>query len=96
MKKVTTLQLAPVMQVGPYDRADIVAMQALANGKADEFQQKRALNYIIYDLCKLQGVSFYPTERESSFAEGKRFVAQMINAMLTFNARKLEEPNNDR
>ena len=47
MKKVTTLQLAPVMQVGPYDRADIVAMQALDNGKADEFQQKRALNYII-------------------------------------------------
>ena len=28
MKKVTTLQLAPVMQVGPYDRADMDTEQA--------------------------------------------------------------------
>lgn len=93
-KKVTSLQLSPLMQVGPYDRADIVALQNVAAGVGDSFQQKRAIEFIIYKLCDFHGVSFRETDRETSFAEGKRFIAQGINAVLTFDARKLEEPNN--
>ncbi len=95
MKKVTQLQLAPLMQVGPYDRADVISLQSVAAGVADEHQQRRAMEFIIYKLCDFDGVSFRDTDRETSFAEGKRFVAQAINAVLTYDSRKIEENYNE-
>ena len=90
-KKVSLVKLNPLLQVGPYSRADIVALQAVAAGAGDSYQQRRAMEFIIYQLCDFHGVSFRDTDRETSFAEGKRFVAQAINAILTFDSRKLEE-----
>lgn len=70
-----------------WEPADAMAIKALAGGRADEFQQKRALDFII-KLSGYYDLSFSPlSERETCFAEGKRFVGsqvvKLINAPLT-------------
>lgn len=86
-KKISTAKLKNVLEVAAYERADAVALQAVANGIADEHQQKRVMEWIIYKACDFHGISWRESERESSFAEGKRFVAQQINSLLTYNTR---------
>lgn len=68
----------------PYDPdgADTMAIKALAAGKANDGQQKRALDWILYSVCGLSDLSFRPGgsdgERATAFAEGKRFVGLQI------------------
>ena len=58
-----------------YEPADVGAIKALAAGVANDFQQKRALRWIIETVCGTYDLSFRPqSERESCFAEGRRFV----------------------
>ena len=91
MKKISEVRLAPVLQTAPYDRADIVALQALAAGVADPAAQQRAIKWIVYKACNFDGISFRPGKSdETAFAEGMRFVAQQINAVLTVDHRKIE------
>jgi hypothetical protein len=87
--KISTPKLKDVLTTGDFIRADIVALQAVANGSADSEQQRRAMEWIVYKACDFHGVSFRGTDRETSFAEGKRFVAQQINALLTYNVRTM-------
>lgn len=86
-KKVATPKLPPVLQTADFDKADAISLQAVAGGYADEHQQRRAMEWIIFKACAFNDVSFRDTDRETSFAEGKRFVAQQINALLTHNTR---------
>ena len=63
----------------PYVDADTYAIKALAAGNASEGQQKRALAWIINTLCGTYDLSFRPdSERDTSFAEGKRHVGMQI------------------
>lgn len=87
-KKVATPKLPPVLQTADFDKADAISLQAVAGGYADEHQQRRAMEWIIFKACAFNDISYRPdSERDSSFAEGKRFVAQQINALLTHNTR---------
>lgn len=87
-KRISQPKLSNVLDVAPFERADAVALQALSIGNADEHQQKRVLDWILYKACDFHGISFRPeSERESSFAEGKRHIAQQINVLLTYNLR---------
>lgn len=79
-----------------YEPGDASALQALASGTAEPYQQKRALEWIVaaagtYDL------SFRPGpggERDTAFAEGKRFLGLQIVKLLKINVSKLvEKPN---
>lgn len=64
----------------PYEIADAAAVQALLRGDATPDQQRRAVEWVIacsgyYDL------SFRPGDggdRETAFAEGKRFVGAQV------------------
>lgn len=89
-KAVSTLKQPPVFQTASWTPADVSAVQALANGIADAEQQKRALNWIIYKACHFDDLSYRPeSERDTAFAEGSRFVALQVNAVLTTNLRSL-------
>lgn len=89
-KTVSTLKQSPVLQTAPWDEADVSSLQALANGTANAEQQKRALNWIIYKACHFDDLSYRPdSERDSAFADGSRFVALQVNALLTTNLRSL-------
>lgn len=94
-KKVTQVKLRPVLEVAPWDIADVVAMKAVANGIADEHQQRRAINWILYQACDFHGISFRDSDRETALAEGKRFVAQQINALLTLDISTRNRITND-
>lgn len=65
----------------PFDPADAAAFQALQRGTASPEQQKRALTWLVacsgyYDLSYRPGAG---GDRDTSFAEGKRWVgAQLV------------------
>jgi hypothetical protein len=62
------------------------ALQALERGEATPEQQQRALLWIVNSAAKTYDLSFRSdSERESSFAEGKRFVGLQIVGILKRN-----------
>lgn len=71
----------------PCDRTDVWAMKALAAGTANEAQQKRALDWILRIACGVGDTTYYPdSERDSAFANGKRFVGLEIVGLLNMKA----------
>ena len=69
----------------PYDETLTGAIKALHAGTANAGQQQRALKWIIEALCGTYDLSYRPGEggeRDTSFAEGKRFVGQQIVKQL--------------
>lgn len=77
----------------PYDPADANAIKALVVGTADEFQQKRAVNWIVNVLCGTYDLSIRGDDaggdRGTTFAEGKRFVGLQIVKLININPDKL-------
>ena len=62
------------------------AVKALAKGIANEGQQKTALDWIVKDLCKTYDLSYRPdSDRDTCFAEGKRFIGLMIIHEININ-----------
>lgn len=75
-----------------YGLGDITAIQALANGTADAAQQKRALKWIIHQVCCTYDLSYRPGENsETVFAEGKRFVGLQLVKALHLNTAALKQ-----
>lgn len=72
------------MSKGPYvpdvpSGSVTMAIKALAAGNAHQEQQKMALAWIINDLCRTYDLSYRPeSDRDTAFAEGKRFVGLML------------------
>lgn len=72
----------------PAEPADFYAIQALANGNANDGQQQRAIAFIVNVLCGTYDLSYRPGElageRDTAFAEGRRFVGlQLVRLMKT-------------
>lgn len=90
---------APQPWVPPsWEIADASALQSLGRGDASPDQQRRALRYIIERLAGTYDLSFRPTsDRDTCFAEGRRFVGLQITKLLNlslahFRERKDGEP----
>lgn len=67
----------------PYDENVTGAIKALHAGSASAGQQQRVLRWIIEALCGTYDLSYRPqSERDTSFAEGKRFVGMQIVKQL--------------
>lgn len=82
------------VQPPAYDRADVMAFKALVAGVANDAQQKRALNWIINQACGTYDLSFRPGingERDTSFAEGRRFVGLQIVKLVNFSGDLMNE-----
>ena len=64
------------------DDADIFAVQAVAQGVANEAQQQRAYDLIVRTLCETDRMTFWPGgedgRRATDFAEGKRWVGLQL------------------
>jgi hypothetical protein len=65
---------------------DVAAIKALASGLARQDQQKTALDYIVSVLAMTYDLSYRPDElggeRDTSFAEGRRYVGLAIRRMI--------------
>jgi hypothetical protein len=77
------VKIAKAWTPAPYELADLSAVQALAAGTADEQQQKRALDWIIKQVCGTYELSYHPeSDRDTAFAEGRRFAGlQIVKAL---------------
>lgn len=62
------------------------AVQAVADGRADADAQQLAIKTIVEKLCATYDMSYSPdSERDSAFAEGKRFVGLQIAKLIRLN-----------
>lgn len=86
---------APAWKPADYTPDDVTALQAVLAGIANDGQQKRALDFIINNLCGTYEISFRSDadggERETSFAEGRRFVGLQIVKLLRLNGAAIEQ-----
>jgi len=71
--------------------AEIKVVQAfkdLSKGQANEDQQLLAFDHLIHTLCEIGGLSYRPdSDRDTVFAEGKRFVALQIVNYIQRNSK---------
>lgn len=68
-----------------YDLADAGAIQALHRGEASPDQQQRALKWIIERASGTYDLSYHPGtegQRDTDFAEGRRFVGLQLVKMV--------------
>ena len=75
-----------------YEIADASAFQALVRGDADKDQQQRAVRWLVHQGCGTYDMSYRPGpggERDTAFAEGRRFVGLQVVKLLNLNIAKL-------
>jgi hypothetical protein len=73
-----------------YDDQIAAAVQAVAEGKANQGQQMLAFDWIMNSLCGYYDLSYRPSsDRDTSFAEGKRFVAAQLVKMTRMKIGRL-------
>jgi hypothetical protein len=71
---------------------DVAAIQALAKGEAQPEQQQRALNWIIEVVSGTYDQSYRPnSERDTVFAEGKRWVGNTLVKATKINTEILRK-----
>lgn len=81
-----------------WDDAVVSALQALHRGDATQDQQQAALRWIIEVNSNAYDLSFRPGglegDRESCFAEGRRFVGMQIVKLLKLNLNAIRKARN--
>src|SRR3990167_2567817 len=69
-----------------HDNTIVAALRAVAGGIADETQQKKAWDWIVYHISGYLDLSYRPSEaggeRATTFMEGRRFVGAQMLKML--------------
>lgn len=73
-----------------WEKPDAAAFQALARGDCSPDQQRRALKFLIENLCGTYDLSFRPDDRATVFAEGRRFVGLQVVKLLNINLEKFK------
>lgn len=78
-----------------YVKADVAAVQAMKRGEATADQQVRAMEFIVGTISDRNGMSYRPGglegDRDSAFAEGKRFVANQIVKLTNLPLSKIKD-----
>ena len=67
-----------------------MAFKSLEAGSASPEQQKFVLDFLIKIGCRTYDTDWFPEERVSCFAAGRRFVGQQIVRMLNLNVGGLK------
>ena len=76
-----------------YTEKEIRYIQALARGDAAPETQRAALDWIINSVCATYDLSYRPTsDRDTTFAEGRRFVGLQLVKMIKLNIASLNQP----
>lgn len=79
-----------------WDVPTAAAIQALIKGEASPHQQRSAMNWLINQACGTYNLSFSELgDRETCFAEGRRFVGANIVKLnvISLNALRKATPN---
>lgn len=85
----------PSKRVPPFLRCEwdiptVAAAQALQRGEASPDQQRQFLNWLINQACATYDISFQiEGDRETAFAEGRRFVGANVVKLLKLSTNAL-------
>ena len=91
MKKPALPDAAP-WKPTPWEPADVAAIQALVRGDATADQQRRAIGYIINQVAGTYDLSYRPeSDRDTAFAEGKRYVGLQIVKATKLNLAAIRQ-----
>lgn len=75
----------------PYNAMTIQAFKALVEGRASDTQQKHAVEWLIHAAARTYDQSYRAdSERETVFAEGRRFVGLSVVKMVNYPAEALQ------
>lgn len=74
-----------------YDKEVLYAFRALFDGKANDGQQKRAMQWLLFNACHVGMLSFNGDRDATFFNEGERHVGLQIARMREPEALKLIE-----
>lgn len=78
-----------------YSETDVLAIKALADGTANEQQQRHALDWMIRVAAGAYELSYRSDadggERETAFAEGRRFVGLQVVKMVNMAPKLVAE-----
>ena len=74
-----------------WELADAGALQALQRGDASPDMQQRALKYVIEVLAGTYDMSYRDNDRDTTFAEGRRFVGLQCVKLLKVNLGALKD-----
>jgi len=73
------------------NKEKIRALQAVWSGTANEGQQIMAISFIIDEFCSRASNQYYPNERDTIFALGKKFVGDLIAGAINAKLGKIQE-----
>lgn len=69
-----------------FTNAEANAIKQLIKGEASKDQQITAVEFIVRKICGYNELGYYPCERDTAFAMGKRFVASEIIKFASITA----------
>lgn len=70
----------------------VYALQALQLGEANKDQQQIALDFLIKELCGTYQMTYIPdSERDSNFAEGKRWVGNQLIKLIKLTGQQIQD-----
>jgi len=83
-------------QMPRIEDVDIFAIQAIAEGVANDGQQRRAYDYIVRVLCETDRMTFWPGgedgKRATDFAEGKRWIGVQLRRIEKLRPDHRDDP----
>lgn len=89
-RRTRTVEIPPPHKPADYELADLKAVQMVANGTANDMQQKRALKWIIEEVCGTYQLGWHPhDDHAASFVAGRRFAGLQIVKALYVNTAAL-------
>lgn len=94
-----TRRIPTAFEPAPFAQREALAIRALDAGNASEAQQNIALHWIMRLAAGVDEVSYRPGadgDRETAFAEGRRFVGIQIRHILAMTGEELERLNRAR
>lgn len=91
--RTSTLPLSAEHAPADYEDADVMAWKALARGDANEFQQQRALQWLVATAARTYDASYRTGphgDRATAFAEGRRFVGLQVVKLVNYPLERLK------
>ena len=78
-----------------YDKADVVAIQALVGGTASPDQQKRAFRWIIENACATYEWGYQEKPEHTALWLGRQFAGQQIVGLTKLDVSKLRSESHE-
>lgn len=77
------------------DKAEVCAIKALFAGTAEADQQRIAVDYIVYKLCRTYELPFGKTDAETNLAIGKAYIGSQLVGISQINMKTFSNKPED-